>query len=69
MDAVPFSTDVVTTGARRVDGRWIWRTTARPGFNAVRNIDTGAVLTLTSGVGRWDLTETAEMPRYVGHKK
>jgi hypothetical protein len=67
MDALSFSTDVVTTGARRADGRWIWRTTARPGFNAVRNLDTGTVHALTSGVGRWDLTETAEMPRFAGH--
>jgi hypothetical protein len=67
LSAVPFSTDVVTTGARRVDGRWIWRTTVRPGFNSVRNLDTGTVHALTSGVGRWDLTETAEMPRFAGH--
>jgi len=57
---------VVTSGAQRRDGKWIWRTTAKPDVARLRNTQTGAVVGFdASGVGRWDLTDTNVAPIYV----
>jgi hypothetical protein len=56
---------VVTSGAQRRDGKWIWRTTVSPEVRRLRNLTTNAVVSLdATGVGRWDVTDTSTAPRY-----
>lgn len=65
-DAIRFDSSVVTSGARRRDGKWIWRTTVRPEVRRLRNVTTNALVDLdTTGVGRWDVGDTATPPQYV----
>jgi len=64
--AVGFDARVVTTGAQRRDGKWIWRTAAHPEVKRLRNSATGATVGFdASGVGRWDVTDTNTPPTYV----
>ncbi len=57
--------EVVTTGAKRVDGKWVWRTSARPGVRALRDRKSRAVVELASNeLGRWDVTEEPTPPDY-----
>ena len=57
---------VVTTGAQRRDGKWIWRTAAHPDVKRLRNTATGASVGFdASGIGRWDVTDTNVPPTYV----
>lgn len=61
---VAFDAKVVTSGARRIDGKWVWRTTAAPGVQALRDTRTRQLVPLdSSGVGRWDITDTATAPQ------
>ena len=63
VEAVRFDARILTTGARRIDGKWIWRTTVHPDVHVLRNAFTGASVPLdASGIGRWDITDTATPP-------
>ena len=66
MQPVALDSRVVTSGAQRRDGKWIWRTTAKPDVTRLRNTQTGAVVGFdASGVGRWDVTDTNVPPSYI----
>ena len=57
--------EIVTSGARRIDGKYVWRTSVKPGIVALRDARTGATVQLAAGeLGRWDVTKTADAPRY-----
>lgn len=63
---ISFEARVVTTGAQRRDGKWIWRTTAKPDVARLRNTQTGAIVGFdSSGIGRWDVTDTNVAPSYM----
>ncbi len=60
-----FRAQLLTTGAQRRDGTWLWRTTVEPGTTALRDRRSGTVVTLEShSIGRWDQTSTALGPDY-----
>lgn len=57
--------EIVTSGARRIDGKYVWRTSVKPGIVALRDARTGSTVQLAGGeLGRWDVTTTVEAPRY-----
>jgi hypothetical protein len=57
--------EIVTSGARRIDGKYVWRTSVKPGIVALRDAKTGSTIQLAGGeLGRWDVTTTVEAPRY-----
>ncbi len=62
---ISFDTQVVITGAKRRDGKWIWRTTVRPDVIQLRDVTTGVVADLEpGGMGRWDVTNSPTAPRF-----
>jgi hypothetical protein len=64
-EPLSYRATTVTTGARRGDGKYVWRTSARPGVNALQDVKTGARVALDEGTcGRWDITDTATPPSY-----
>lgn len=63
--AVRLDSQLLTSGAQRRDGKWIWRTTVSPEVRRLRDLATNGVAALDStGTGRWDVTDTANPPRY-----
>lgn len=63
--ALRFDSKIVTSGAQRRDGKWIWRTTVDPTVRRIRDQTTGAIANLdATGVGRWDITDTNVAPRF-----
>lgn len=62
---ISLGAEVVTTGAKRIDGKWVWRTSVRPGVRALRDRKSRAVVELASNeLGRWDVTEEPTPPDY-----
>ncbi|MFM7260866.1 MAG: hypothetical protein ACKO3W_09725 [bacterium] len=57
--------EIVTSGARRIDGKYVWRTSVKPGVVTLREVGTGATVHLAAGeLGRWDITADEKAPRY-----
>lgn len=64
-EPIAFDTPIVTTGAQRSDGLWLWRTTVRDDVTELRDARTGVRVNIDAGcVGRWDVTETCDPPAY-----
>jgi len=65
IDPLSLRAEIVTSGARRIDGRYVWRTSVKPGVVVLRDAKTGATAQLAAGeLGRWDVTTDADKPRY-----
>ena len=61
---IPFSSDLVLTGARTRAGKYVWRATVRPGIGMVRDADSGATIAVEEGtLGAWIETAVATPPR------
>ena len=59
VEPISFLSDVVVTGGRRHDGKWVWRVTASPDVATLRETGTGREWAPTAdSLGFW--VETAE---------
>jgi len=58
------SSRILTTGARTIDGTYVWRTTFGPGVTRIKNNTTGIVSDLGNEVGIWNTTTVPVPPSY-----
>lgn len=69
-EAIRFDAAMVTSGALRKDGRWVWRTTVRDDVIELRSVRNGAGVPLEhNSRGRWDVTDTPVPPAYTAHTR
>jgi hypothetical protein len=67
-NAIRFDAALLTSGALRQDGRWVWRTTVRDDVVEVRAVRNGATIALEPNTrGRWDVTDSPVAPAYTAH--
>lgn len=66
LDPLSFRSAIAMSGAKRHDGKWIWRTTVSPAAIGLRWVKSGAAAPFESGTrGRWDVTDGPIPPRLV----
>jgi hypothetical protein len=65
-EPIAFDAPIIVTGAIRIDGRRIWRVTARPGIRRLRDSQSGEVVELPEGQpGFWLESNDDREPRFV----
>jgi hypothetical protein len=65
VEPISFLSEVVVTGGRRHDGKWLWRVTASPEVAALREVGTGREWTPTADtLGFWVETAENTAPRW-----